>query len=353
MYFCRLSQKQIEVQMDEKLKKYIDEIPKAELHVHIEGTLEPELMFEIAQRNGIALKYKSVEELRGAYRFHDLQDFLNLYYAGADVLRVEQDFYDLTLAYLRKAHADNVVHTEIFFDPQTHTERGVAIKTVVGGITRAMSDAKTELGISSKLIPCFLRHLSEQSALKTFEEAATYADKFIAFGLDSAENGNLPSKFFNVFNRVREEGFFVVAHAGEEGPAAYVWEAIELLEADRIDHGVRSIDDADLLEELREREIPLTVCPLSNLKLNVVKDLKELPLRTFLEKEILATINSDDPAYFGGYINENFRQTAEALNLSRADIFTLARNSFMASFITAEERNRFLEKLTKFDRDFL
>lgn len=336
--------------MNENLKKYIQAIPKAELHVHIEGTFEPELMFEIAQRNNISLKYSSVDELRKAYNFGNLQDFLNIYYSAAKVLLHEQDFYDLTMAYLRKAHADNVVHTEIFFDPQTHTDRGVSFDTVINGITKALKDAKTEFGISSKLIMCFLRHLSEQSAMETLQTALKHKDKIIAIGLDSSENGNPPGKFFNVFNRVREEGFFVVCHAGEEGPAEYIWEAIDLLEAERIDHGVSSVDDADLMDELRDRQIPLTVCPLSNLKLKVVEDLKDVPVKTFLEKEILVTLNSDDPSYFGGYINENFLQTAEALDLSRNDIYTLAKNSFLASFITENERSLLLEKLREFDR---
>ncbi len=338
--------------MDENLKRYIELIPKAELHVHIEGTFEPELMFEIAQRNNVSLNYNSVEDLRKAYEFNSLQDFLDIYYGAANVLLHEQDFYDLTMAYLQRAHADNVVHTEIFFDPQTHTERGVSFETVINGISNALKDAKTQLGISSKLIMCFLRHLSEQSALETLEQALVHKDKIIAIGLDSSENGNPPSKFFNAFNRVREEGFFVVCHAGEEGPAEYVWEAIDLLEAERIDHGVASIHDETLMDELRDREIPLTVCPLSNLKLKVVDDLKQVPVKAFLDKGMLVTLNSDDPSYFGGYVNDNYLQTAKALNLSRNDIYTLAKNSFTASFITAEERNAFIEKLHTFDKEF-
>ena len=263
-----------------------------------------------------------------------------------------QDFYDLTASYLRRALADNVIHTEIFFDPQTHTARGISFSTVINGITRAMEDARKKWGISSKLIMCFLRHLSEASASETLQSALPYREKIIAVGLDSSEKGHPPGKFFNVFNRVREEGFFAVAHAGEEGPAEYVWEAIDLLEAERIDHGVRSIDDPILMEELCDREIPLTVCPLSNLKLKVVKKLEELPVKIFLDNGIRVTLNSDDPAYFGGYINENYLQTAEALGLSKNDIFTLARNSFMASFITEPERSRFLEKLHDFDQSF-
>jgi len=339
--------------MDENLKRYIELIPKAELHVHIEGTFEPELIFEISQRNNVPLKYNSVDDLRKAYSFNNLQEFLDIYYEAAKVLLHEQDFYDLTMAYLQKAHADNVVYTEIFFDPQTHTERGVSFETVINGITRAMTDAKAQLGISSKLIMCFLRHLSEQSAMETLVEALPHKDKIIAIGLDSSEKGNPPGKFFNVFNRVREEGFFVVCHAGEEGPAEYVWEAIDLLEAERIDHGVASIHDEMLMEELRDREIPLTVCPLSNLKLKVVNDLKQVPVKTFLEKGILVTLNSDDPSYFGGYVNDNYLQTAEALNLSRNDIYTLAKNSFLASFITENERDFFLEKLRKFENSFI
>ncbi|MPM71122.1 Adenine deaminase [bioreactor metagenome] len=339
--------------MDENLKRYIESIPKAELHVHIEGTFEPERIFEIAQRNNVPLKYDSVEDLRKAYKFNNLQDFLDIYYGAAKVLLHEQDFYDLTMDYLRKAHADNVVHTEVFFDPQTHTTRGVSFVTVINGITRAMDDAKTEVGVSSKLIMCFLRHLSEKSAMETLESALLHKDKIIAIGLDSSENGHPPSKFFNVFNRVREEGFFVVAHAGEEGPAEYIWEAIDLLEAVRIDHGVSSVDDPGLIEELRDREIPLTVCPLSNLKLKVVENLENIPVKMFLEKGIRVTLNSDDPSYFGGYVNNNYLQTAEALNLSRNDIYTLAKNSFLASFITEKERDIFLEKLLDFENSFV
>lgn len=338
--------------MDENLKRYIELIPKAELHVHLEGTFEPELMFQISQRNNIPLNYKSVEEIRDAFEFKSLQDFLDIYLAAANVLIHEQDFYDLTIAYLRKVHADNVVHTEIFFDPQMHTERGVSFDTVINGITRAMKDAKTEFGLSSKLIMCFLRHLSEESALETLEVALKHKDKIIAVGLSSSEKGNPPSKFFNAFNRVREEGFFIVAHAGEEGPAEYIWEAIDLLEVERIDHGVSAIEDEGLMDEIRDRQIPLTVCPLSNVKLKVFKNLKEVPVKTFLQKEMLVTINSDDPSYFGGYINDNFLQTAEAQNLSRNDIYTLVKNSFNAAFITENERNEFLEKLQAFDKNF-
>ena len=338
--------------MNKELENYIRSIPKAELHVHIEGTLEPEMMFEIANRNNIRLKYNTVDEIRQAYNFNNLQEFLDIYYEAAHILIHEQDFYDLTMAYLKKAHADNVVHTEIFFDPQTHLHRGVSFETIIDGITKAMHDAKKEPGISSKLIMCFLRHLSEKSAFETLELALPHKDKIIAVGLDSSENGHPPSKFFNVFNKVREEGFFVVAHAGEEGSAENVREALELLEAVRIDHGVASAEDPDLMNELRDNGIPLTVCPLSNVKLKVFEDLNEIPIKTFLDHDILVTINSDDPPYFGGYINDNFIQIAQTQNLSRKDIYKLAENSFNASFITEAERNMYLEKLQKFDQKF-
>lgn len=338
--------------MDENLRRYIEALPKAELHLHIEGTLEPELMFEIARRNSIPIKYSSVNDLREAYRFRNLQDFLDIYYAAANVLVHERDFYDLTIAYLQRAHTDNVVHAEMFFDPQTHTSRGISFDTVINGIWEAMCDARTRLGISSKLILCFLRHLSEKSAMETLQSALNHKDKIVGIGLDSSEKGNPPGKFFNVFGRAREEGFFVVAHAGEEGPCEYVWEAIELLGAERIDHGVASAADAALMEELRDREIALTVCPLSNLKLQVVSDLNQLPIKTFLKKGIRVTLNSDDPAYFGGYINENYLQTASALNLSRSNIYSLVKNSFAASFITEKERELFLEKLHEADVSF-
>lgn len=336
----------------ERLIQYIHEIPKAELHIHIEGSLEPELMFEIGRRNNIAMPYDSVESLQKAYSFRNLQDFLDIYYKGADVLLLQQDFYDLTMAYLRKAHADNVLHTEIFFDPQTHTQRSVEFDVVVSGITQAMSQAKAEFGISANLIVCFLRHLSEESAMETLQSALKHKDKIIGVGLDSSEKGNPPNKFFNVFRKACEEGFRLVAHAGEEGRAEYIWEALELLEAERIDHGVRCIDDADLMEELRERQTPLTVCPLSNLKLQVVDKLEELPIKTFLENELIITLNSDDPAYFGGYVNENYVQTAKVHHLSRKEIYTLAKNSFLASFLTENEKKNCLEKLAEFDNHY-
>lgn len=339
--------------MDEMLKRYIQGIPKAELHVHIEGTLEPQMMLDIAKRNNIELKYNDLAEITAAYDFNNLQEFLDIYYEAANILIHEEDFYDLTMAYLEKAHEENVLHTEIFFDPQTHLTRGISFETVINGITKAMEDARQKMGISSKLIMCFLRHLSEKSAFETLELALPYKDKIIGVGLDSSENGHPPSKFFNVFNRVRELGFFIVAHAGEEGPAENVREAIELLEAIRIDHGVASATDADLMDELRDNQIPLTVCPLSNIKLKVFDHLHEVPVKLFLDHDIMVTINSDDPPYFGGYINENFLQTAAALDLNQKDIYKLAKNSFDASFITDVERKGFLEKLEKFDREFV
>ena len=338
--------------MNENLKRYIQNIPKAELHVHIEGTFEPELMFEIAKRNNIELKYATVQDIKESYQFNNLQEFLDIYYSGANVLINEQDFYDLTMAYLRRAHEDNVVHTEIFFDPQTHTDRGISFDTVINGLVRAQEDAKKQFGISSALIMCFLRHLSEESAFETLEMALPHKHKIVGVGLDSSENGNPPSKFFNVFGKVRDHGFFVVAHAGEEGPSENIWEAIELLEAERIDHGVAAIEDELLIEKLRESEIALTVCPLSNVKLKVFEEVGEVPIKEFLDNDILVTINSDDPPYFGGYINDNFLQVAKAQNLTREDIFTLAKNSFKAAYIPEQKRQAFIDNLKEFDAKF-
>ena len=330
------------------IDEFIKTIPKAELHVHIEGTFEPELMFQIAKRNNIPIKYQSVNELQMAYNFRNLQSFLDIYYAGAKVLITQQDFYDLTRAYLEKAHSQNVIHTEIFFDPQTHTNRGVAFSSVITGINRAMKDAQTEWGISSNLILCFLRHLSEEEAIQTFREALEFRELFIGVGLDSSELGHPPSKFQRLFELAMKEGFKTVAHAGEEGPAEYVWEAIKLLKVARIDHGNNSLNDEKLVRELVKRKIPLTVSPLSNLKLNVVGDLKKHPLKKMLEKGLLATINSDDPAYFGGYVNENFIAVANAINLTKKDIKELAKNSFMASFSDEARKKNWIEKVEKF-----
>ncbi|WP_416190657.1 adenosine deaminase [Neisseria sp. CCUG12390] len=320
-------------------------LPKAELHVHIEGTFEPELMFEIARRNGVGIPYASVDEVRAAYDFHNLQSFLDIYYAGAAVLLNEQDFYDLTRAYLLRCKADNVVHTEIFFDPQTHTARGVSFETVLNGIERACRDAQNEWGISSRLIMCFLRHLSEEAAFETLAQALPFRDKIIGVGLDSSEVGHPPSKFERVFAKAREHGFLAVAHAGEEGPPQYVYEALDLLKVARIDHGVRSEEDDVLMQRLIDLQMPLTVCPLSNLKLKVVSHLNRHNLRRMLQRGVSVTVNSDDPAYFGGYVNQNFIELAEALDLSRDDIRTLCKNSFKASFIDDAEKETWYRRI--------
>ena len=313
-------------------------IPKAELHIHIEGSLEPELIFALAQRNGLSLPYASVDALREAYAFTNLQSFLDIYYAGASVLLHEADFHDMAWAYFLRAKADQVVHTELFFDPQTHTARGVPMATVIQGLASACVRAREELGVSASLILCFLRHLSEEDAFATLDAALPYREHFIGVGLDSSEVGHPPSKFSRVFARCRALGLHVVAHAGEEGPPAYIWEALEDLKTERIDHGVRSLEDPALVAELARRRVPLTVCPLSNLKLCVVDDLRQHPMKRLLDAGLCATVNSDDPAYFGGYMNANFVQTVEALDLSRDDVITLARNSFEASFVSDERR---------------
>jgi adenine deaminase len=313
-------------------------IPKAELHIHIEGSLEPELIFVLAQRNQVALPYASVEALRAAYAFTDLQSFLDIYYAGASVLLHEADFYDMAWAYFERARVDNVIHAELFFDPQTHTARGVPMAAVVQGLSRACADAQSRLGISSALILCFLRHLSEDDAFATLEAALPFREHFIGVGLDSSEVGHPPSKFSRVFARCRELGLRLVAHAGEEGPPAYIWEALNDLQVERIDHGVRCLEDPALVAELARRRVPLTVCPLSNLKLCVVKDLRDHPMKRLIDAGLCAMVNSDDPAYFGGYMNANFVQTVEALGLSADDVETLANNSFEASFMDEARR---------------
>ena len=322
-------------------------IPKAELHIHIEGSLEPELIFALAQRNGVQLPYADVEALRAAYAFTDLQSFLDIYYAGASVLLQEADFYDMAWAYFERAKADHVIHTEIFFDPQTHTARGVSMATVVQGLSRACADAQSKLGISSALILCFLRHLSEAEAFATLEAALPYREHFIGVGLDSSEVDHPPEKFVRVFARCRELGLRIVAHAGEEGPPEYIWEALELLQAERIDHGVRCLEDPVLVAELAKRRTPLTVCPLSNLKLCVVDDLADHPMKQLLDAGLCATVNSDDPAYFGGYLNANFEQTVRALALTEADVITLAKNSFEASFVSAAQRAAMVDALDR------
>lgn len=322
------------------IEEFINGIPKAELHLHIEGTFEPELMFEIAKRNGKKIPYDSIDDLKRAYRFNNLQEFLDIYYAGAEVLIEEQDFYDLTWAYLKKVHEENLVHTEIFFDPQTHTDRGIPFGTVITGIRNALEDGKEKLGISYKIIMSFLRHLDEASAFKTLEEAMPYREWIDGIGLDSSELGNPPSKFQGVFATCREHGFFLVAHAGEEGPAEYIWEALDLLKVDRIDHGNRCMEDPELIKRLAELQMPLTLCPLSNLELKVVKDLKEHPVVKMMDKNLLVTVNSDDPAYFGGYMNANYLGIANALNMSKEQIAQLAKNSFKASWLSDGEKQK-------------
>jgi len=334
--------------MATSIEKFIAGIPKAELHLHIEGTFEPELMFKIALRNKLTLKYNSVEELKVAYQFNNLQEFLDIYYSGANVLIEEQDFYDLTWAYLQKIHAQHVIHTEIFFDPQTHTSREVPFGHVISGIHRALNDGHKTLGISSKLIVSFLRHLSEDSAFETLEDALEYKTWITAVGLDSSEKGHPPSKFQRVFDKARKEGLLVVAHAGEEGPPEYIWEALNLLQVSRIDHGNRSLEDTGLVDELVRRKTPLTVCPLSNLQLKVVHDMALHPIAQMLDKGMMVTVNSDDPAYFGGYINENYLAVANALNLNKEKITQLARNSFEASFLEETEKAKMIAGVESF-----
>ncbi len=324
---------------------FIEGLPKAELHLHIEGSLEPELLFAIAARNGIELPYASVEALRAAYDFGNLQDFLDIYYRGLSVLREARDFYELTWAYLERARAEAVLHAEIFFDPQAHTSRGIAFSTVIEGITSALEDGRTRLGIGAKLILCFLRDRSAESALATLEEALPHKDSIVAVGLDSAERGQPPSKFEAVFARARAEGFLTVAHAGEEGPPEYVAEALDLLRVARIDHGIRALEDPVLIARLVRDAVPLTVCPLSNLKLKVVDDMAAHPLKAMLDAGLVATVNSDDPAYFGGYVNANYRAVQAALGLDRDDLVRLARNSFEAAFLAEGEKAALIARL--------
>ncbi len=324
--------------LDPARERLIRRLPKVELHLHIEGTLEPEMMFSLASKHGAALPYASVEAVRAAYNFHDLQSFLDLYYAGCDVLRDRSDFYALAMAYFTRAHADRVVHAELFFDPQTHTVRGIPMEVIIGGLRDAMDDAKKRYGISAELILCFLRHLSEEDAFKTLEAALPFRSELVGVGLDSGERGNPPSKFERVFEAARDKGLRSVAHAGEEGPAAYIREALDLLRVERVDHGVRCDEDSALVDELVTKQIPLTVCPLSNLKLCVVKDLRDHNFARLLRKGVAVTINSDDPAYFGGYIGENYRQTAAALDLSAAELVKCADNAVRASFLSQSEK---------------
>ncbi len=329
----------------DRLPELLRRMPKAELHIHIEGSLEPELIFAMAARNRVAIPYSSVEELRRAYAFSNLQSFLDIYYAGASVLLAEADFHDMAWAYLQRAAADNVVHAEIFFDPQTHTARGVDMGVVINGLHRACTEARAALGVDASLILCFLRHLSEQEAFETLEAAMPYLDKFIGVGLDSSEMGHPPEKFAKVFARCRELGLHLVAHAGEEGPPEYVWAALDVLKVERIDHGVQSTKDAALMRRLAQDRIPLTVCPLSNLKLCVFPQLEQHNLRQLLDAGLVATVNSDDPAYFGGYMNDNFLQTFAATGLDAQHAWQLARNSFDASFVDAKQKRRYAELL--------
>ncbi len=326
-------------------KELIETIPKAELHIHIEGSLEPEMMFALAQRNQVELPYSDIESIHKAYNFNCLQDFLDLYYKGMSVLLKEQDFFDLTWAYLLKCKAQNVVHVEIFFDPQGHTERGVSFETVITGIHRALKQAGTELSISSRLIMCFLRHLDQQRAFDTLDQAVPWLDLIEGVGLDSSEMGHPPSKFEQVFERARSLGLKCVAHAGEEGPPEYIREALDLLQVDRIDHGNRCLEDQDLTKELASSQMPLTVCPQSNLRLAVVKDMKHHPIRKMLESGLKPCVNSDDPAYFGGYINENFQALHEAIDLSSEEVMQLVINGFESSFLPAEEIQQHLNAI--------
>ncbi len=327
---------------------FIERLPKAELHLHIEGTFEPELMFAIARRNGVELPYASVAELRAAYEFENLQDFLDIYYQGMNVLRTERDFYDLTWAYLERAHAETVLHAEIFFDPQAHSARGVAFATVIEGLHRALEDGAAKLGISAKLILCFLRDLPAEDAMATLEEALAYKDWVAAVGLDSTELGHPPAAFRAVFERARAEGLPGVAHAGEEGPPEYVRQALDLLRVARIGHGNRALEDPALIARLAREGVPLTLCPLSNLKLKVVEELSAHPLKEMLDAGLVVTVNSDDPAYFGGYVNENYRAVQEALGLTDEDLGQIARNSFEAAFIEPAEKQALIARLDEY-----
>ncbi|NOI59653.1 adenosine deaminase [Vibrio coralliilyticus] len=328
--------------------EFIRQLPKVELHLHIEGSLEPEMMFELALRNQIALPFTTPEEVKAAYEFTNLQSFLDIYYQGAKVLIHEQDFYDLTWAYLLRCKADNVIHTEIFFDPQTHTERGIAFDTVINGIHRALQDAKTQLGISSRVIMCFLRHLDEQSAFVTLEQALAHKDKIIGVGLDSSEVGHPPEKFARVFAKALEAGFLTVAHAGEEGPVANIYNSLELLKVSRIDHGVRCADDPNLVVSLAQSRMPLTVCPLSNTKLKVFEEMKQHNVVDLLRQGLCVTINSDDPAYFGGYMTDNFLAVADSHMLTQEELAQFSRNAIEASFISDSEKQRLTSQLDEF-----
>lgn len=329
----------------ERLPALLRAMPKAELHIHIEGSLEPELIFAMGQRNGVALNYPSIEALRSAYVFNNLQEFLDIYHAGTSVLQTEQDFYDMACAYLARAQADNVLHAELFFDTQTHTGHGISTETVINGLHRACADAPAKYGMTASLILCFLRHLSEEEAFECLEQALPLRDKLVGIGLASSEVGHPPEKFAKVFARAKQLGFRLVAHAGEEAPPAYIWSALDVLKVERIDHGVQAMHDAALMQRLAQQQVPLTVCPLSNVKLRVFPTLAQHTLKAMLDAGIMATVNSDDPAYFGGYINQNFTETFAALGMDATHAYRLARNSFDASFIDAPLRAKYVQRL--------
>ena len=329
----------------ESIENFIRKVPKSELHLHIEGSLEPELMFKLSKRNKVEIPFKSVEEIRSAYNFTDLDSFLKIYYEGSNVLITEEDFFDLTWEYILRCKQDNIVHAEIFFDPQSHTERGIEFNTVLSGIHKALEKANFELGITSKIIMCFLRHLDEEPCFQVLKEATKHKDKIIGVGLDSSEKGNPPQKFKNLFEAAIKEGFLTVAHAGEEGPPEYIWDSLNLLKVKRIDHGVQCLKDEKLVEILKEKNIPLTVCPLSNIKLCVFDKLENHNLKKMLDKGLRVMVNSDDPAYFGGYLNANLIETSKALNLSLDDVKILIQNSFKSSFLDENSKNNWLSKI--------
>ncbi|WP_417326976.1 adenosine deaminase [Halarcobacter sp.] len=327
------------------IKEFIKKLPKAELHLHIEGSLEPELMFKLAKRNGIEIPYKTVEEVKEAYNFTNLQSFLDIYYAGAKVLIEKQDFYDMTWDYILKCKEDNIIHTEIFFDPQTHTQRGISFETVILGIKEALEDAHKKLGISSKIIMCFLRHLSEEEAFETLEQSLPYKDYIIGVGLDSSELGNPPKKFEKVFNKAKEYGYKLVAHAGEEGDISYIEDALDLLHIERIDHGVQAINSEALMKRLKEEQIPLTVCPNSNIELKVFENYKQHNIKQLLDYGLNVTVNSDDPAYFKGYMNQNFFNLVDNITLTKEDIIKLVKNSFHSSFIDEKLKQEYIKRV--------
>ncbi|MGA1940713.1 adenosine deaminase [Arcobacter sp. YIC-310] len=334
------------------MKELIEALPKAELHLHIEGSLEPELMFKLAKRNKIQIPYKSVEEVKTAYNFTNLQSFLDIYYAGANVLITKQDFYDMTWEYILKCKENNVVHTEIFFDPQTHTQRDISFDVVINGIKQALDDAQEKFGITSEIIMCFLRHLSQEEAFKTLNEALAYKDIIIGIGLDSSELGNPPKKFEEVFKKAKEEGFKLVAHAGEEGDVSYIEDALDLLQIQRIDHGVQAINSKTLMQRLKDEQIPLTVCPNSNIELKVFKNYKEHNIKELLDYGLNVTVNSDDPAYFKGYMNQNFFNLYENIDLNKEDIVTLVKNSFKSAFINDELKQKYLKQVEQVAKEF-